>query len=196
MPPHLKRNTKGKPKRQLSLSMRALNASSVQPATVFDISRDSQLAAVATGKSVQLWQINTPMLQTTLDGHSGVVTCVSFAPNSEMLASGAEDKTVVVWGLSQAIVITTFRVRLLFDLKKICHKKCNYIFTGSHVSDHSACCDDGFSTNHFRRSRQSAVRLVGRLGHLPANNSGTVQMSCCDQQYEVCCKCPQLAFNR
>lgn len=104
--------------------MRALNASNVQPATGFDISRDSQLAAVATAKSVQLWQINTPMLQTTLDGHTGVVTCVSFAPNCEMLASGSEDKTVVVWGLSQAIVITTFRVlkRLVEFVRKTCNQ--------------------------------------------------------------------------
>lgn len=110
-PPHFKHNTKGKPIRQLSMSMRALiNAANIQPATGFDISRDSQLAAIASGKSVQLWQINTPQLQTTLDGHTGMVTCVSFSPNCEMVASGSEDKTVVVWALNQAIVTTTFRV--------------------------------------------------------------------------------------
>lgn len=111
-PPHLKHNTKGKPMRQLSLSLRAfINAANIQPATGFDISRDSQLAAIACGRSVQLWQINVPQLQHTLDtAHTACVTCVSFAPNGELVASGAEDKTVVVWNLAQAMVVTTFRV--------------------------------------------------------------------------------------
>lgn len=98
--------------RQLSLSLRAfINAANIQPATGFDISRDSQLAAIACGRSVQLWQINVPQLQHTLDtAHTACVTCVSFAPNGELVASGAEDKTVVVWNLAQAMVVTTFRV--------------------------------------------------------------------------------------
>lgn len=99
------------------MSLRALiNAANIQPATCFDVSRDSQLSAVATSKSVQLWQINHPQLQTTFDGHTGMVTCVSFSPNCEMVASGSEDKTVIVWGLTLGIIITTFKVILLFIL--------------------------------------------------------------------------------
>lgn len=110
-PPHLKHNTKGKPMRQLSLSLRALiNAANIQPATSFDISRDSQLAGVASNRSLQIWQINVPQLQTTLDGHTAMVTCVSFAPNGEMVASGSEDKTVVIWRLTLGIIMTTFKV--------------------------------------------------------------------------------------
>lgn len=114
-PPHLKANTKGKPMRQLSLSQRALiNAANIQPANCFDISRDSQLSAVAAGKSLQIWQINTPALQTTLDGHTATITCISFAPNTEILASGSEDKTVVVWKLALSIIVTTFKVTWLY----------------------------------------------------------------------------------
>lgn len=111
-PAHIKhRYTKGKPLRQLSLSKRALiNAANLLPATCFDISRDSQLAAVACARSVQIWQINTPQLQTTFDGHTGLVTCVSFAPNSEFVASGSEDKTVIIWGLALGLIATTFKV--------------------------------------------------------------------------------------
>ncbi|XP_037046627.1 uncharacterized protein LOC119081650 [Bradysia coprophila] len=109
-PKHLKHNPKGKPMRQLSLSKRALiNAANIQPATCFDISRDSQLAAVATSKSVQIWQINSPQLQTTFDVHTGTVTCVSFSPNGEFVASGAEDKTVICLGLTLGLIVTTFK---------------------------------------------------------------------------------------
>ncbi|KAJ6644572.1 Protein qui-1 [Pseudolycoriella hygida] len=109
-PKHLKHNPKGKPLRQLSLSKRALiNAANIQPATCFDISRDSQLAAVATSKYVQIWQINSPQLQTTFDGHTGAVTCVSFSPNGEFIVSGAEDKTVICVGLALRLIVTTFK---------------------------------------------------------------------------------------
>lgn len=110
-PKHLKHNPKGKPMRQLSLSKRALiNAANIQPATCFDISRDSQLAAVATSKSIQIWQINSPQLQATFDVHTGTVSCVSFSPNGEFVASGAEDKTVICMGLTLGLIVTTFKV--------------------------------------------------------------------------------------
>lgn len=101
---------KGKPLRQLSLSHRALlNAANVTPASCFDISRDSQLSAVASGRTVQIWQINVPQLTQTFEGHTGAVTCVSFSPNSEFVVSGSEDKTVIVWGLVLGLVVTTFK---------------------------------------------------------------------------------------
>lgn len=110
--PHLKRNPKGKPLRQLSLSQRALiNATNAQPATCFDISRDSQLAAVAAGRTVQIWQINSPQLTQTLDNHTALVTCARFSPNCELIASGGEDKVVVVWNLVFGLIVTTFKVR-------------------------------------------------------------------------------------
>lgn len=109
--PHLKRNPKGKPLRQLSLSQRALiNATNAQPATCFDISRDSQLAAVAAGRTVQIWTINTPQLRQTLENHTALVTCVRFSPNCEFIASGGEDKIVVVWNLVFGLIVTTFKV--------------------------------------------------------------------------------------
>lgn len=110
--PHLRRNPKGKPLRQLSLSQRALlNANNTPPATSFDISRDSQLAAVSIGRCVQIWQINTPQLTQTLDHHSGAVTCVRFSPNCEFIASGGEDKAVIVWNLVFGLTVTTFKVK-------------------------------------------------------------------------------------
>lgn len=112
--PYLKRNPKGKPLRQLSLSQRALiHTSNIQPATCFDISRDSQLAAVGSGRTVQIWQINVPKLTQTFEEHNGIVTCVSFSPNCEFFASGAEDKSIVVWNLVFGLMVTTFKVILL-----------------------------------------------------------------------------------
>lgn len=107
--PYPRRNPKGKPMRQLSSSQRHL-INAAQPASSFDISRDSQLAAIASGRSIQIWQINVPQMMQSFEEHTGAVTCVSFSPNGEFFASGAEDKTVIVWNLVFSLVVTTFKV--------------------------------------------------------------------------------------
>lgn len=107
--PYPRRNPKGKPMRQLSSSQRHL-INAAQPASAFDVSRDSQLAAIASGRSIQIWQINTPQMTQSFEEHTGAVTCVSFSPNVEFFASGAEDKTVIVWNLVFSLVVTTFKV--------------------------------------------------------------------------------------
>ncbi|XP_037926913.1 NACHT domain- and WD repeat-containing protein 1 isoform X3 [Hermetia illucens] len=102
---HRRRKKHSKP----ILSQRSTNPANIPPVTCFDISRDSQLAAVASSKSVHIMQINSPELQCTLDGHTGAVTCVNFSPNCEFLTSGSEDKTVVVWNLGLALASITFK---------------------------------------------------------------------------------------
>lgn len=108
--PYPRRNPKGKPMRQMSQSQRAIISAS-QPVSCFDISRDSQLSAIASGRSIQIWQINVPQMTQTFEEHTGAVTCVSFSPNVEFFASGAEDKTVIVWNLVFSLVVTTFKVQ-------------------------------------------------------------------------------------
>lgn len=111
--PYPRRNPKGKPMRQMSQSQRAIISAS-QPASCFDVSRDSQLSAIASGRSIQIWQINVPQMTQTFEEHTGAVTCVSFSPNVEFFASGAEDKTVIVWNLVFSLVVTTFKVIIFF----------------------------------------------------------------------------------
>lgn len=94
-------------------SQRQQQTTTLPPVTCFDISRDSQLAAIASGKCVHIMQINTPEHQSTLDGHMGVVTCLAFSPNNEFVASGSEDKNVIIWGLTLGLAATTFKVHKL-----------------------------------------------------------------------------------
>ncbi|KAI8128861.1 putative WD repeat-containing protein [Lucilia cuprina] len=56
-------------------------STTLPPITCFDVSRDSQLVAIASGRHVHIMQINTPEYQTTFDGHVAPVTCLNFAPN-------------------------------------------------------------------------------------------------------------------
>jgi NACHT domain- and WD repeat-containing protein len=104
-----KKKEKRRSRKQLVSTNRLNLNSNNHPICCFDISRDSTTAAVAIQRGIQIWQLNTPELSTTFEGHTGVITCIHFAPNTEMLASGSEDKTVMVWGLQFGILQTTFK---------------------------------------------------------------------------------------
>ncbi len=45
----------------------------------------------------------------TLEGHQGVVSCVTFDPQGGMLASGSDDKTVNLWEIQSGKLLRTFR---------------------------------------------------------------------------------------
>uniref|UniRef100_A0A1L8DGI8 Putative wd40-repeat-containing subunit of the 18s rrna processing complex n=1 Tax=Nyssomyia neivai TaxID=330878 RepID=A0A1L8DGI8_9DIPT len=102
------RTKKRKTSRHISAQKHQYNVGNV-PVTCFDISRDSQMAAVASGRSVAFWQLNTPEIATTYNYHTGLVTTVSFSPNGEFLVSGSEDKSVIVVGLALGLIVTTFK---------------------------------------------------------------------------------------
>ncbi|XP_037948244.1 NACHT and WD repeat domain-containing protein 2-like isoform X2 [Teleopsis dalmanni] len=98
-------------KRSLKRSLQSQRSPSttLPPITCFDVSRDSQLVAIASGRSVHIMRINTPEYQTTFDGHAGPVSCLSFAPNGEYLVTGSEDRTVNVWSLTLGQITNTFK---------------------------------------------------------------------------------------
>lgn len=102
-------------------SQRSGGTTTIPPITCFDVSRCSQLAAVASGRNVHVMQINSPEYQSTLDGHTAAVTCVNFAPNSEFVVTGAEDRVANVWSLNLVLISSSFKVNfytLLEIIKK------------------------------------------------------------------------------
>lgn len=61
------------------------------------------------GKTIQLWQINTPQITSTLEGHTGIITCINFSPNSEFIVSGSEDKSAAVWSVQMGVMSLLFK---------------------------------------------------------------------------------------
>ncbi|XP_034104152.1 protein qui-1 isoform X1 [Drosophila albomicans] len=84
-------------------------STTLPPITCFDLSRDSQQLAIASGRNVHLMRINTPEYQCTLEGHTCVVNCLKFAPNGEFLVTGGDDRLVRVWTLALGEIINTFK---------------------------------------------------------------------------------------
>jgi WD40 repeat protein len=51
-------------------------------------------------KSVIVWSATTGQMLARLEGHQRYVTCVAFSADNRLLASGSNDRQVIVWGLS------------------------------------------------------------------------------------------------
>ncbi|KAH8402086.1 hypothetical protein KR009_009573 [Drosophila setifemur] len=101
------------PRRKRSLKRHAQAqrspSTTLPPITCFDLSRDSQQMAIASGRHVHLMRINTPEFQCTLEGHAAGVSCLKFAPNGEFLATGSEDRLVLIWSLALGEISNTFK---------------------------------------------------------------------------------------
>lgn len=72
-------------------------------------SPDGKTLAIASSKTVGLWNVSTGQLLRSFDGHSEYVTSVTFSPNGRTLASSSwGDKTVRLWDVSSGRVLNTF----------------------------------------------------------------------------------------
>ena len=60
-----------------------------------------------TEPAVQLWDVASGKLRTTLFGHTDGVHDISFSPDSRTLASGGSDRTVVLWDVATGNYKTT-----------------------------------------------------------------------------------------
>ncbi|XP_075232823.1 NACHT domain- and WD repeat-containing protein 1 isoform X2 [Lycorma delicatula] len=80
------------------------------PISCLDISRDGTTAVTGSADSlINVWQLNTHELHSTMEGHTANVTCLAISPNGLFVISGSEDKTARVWGLTLGLVVSVFK---------------------------------------------------------------------------------------
>ena len=69
------------------------------------------LASGSDDKTVRIWTLSstgTWVCQSTLSGHSHIMSCLAFKPGDpNILVSGSWDKTLKIWDLSTAACLST-----------------------------------------------------------------------------------------
>ncbi|HEU5227251.1 MAG TPA: protein kinase [Ktedonobacteraceae bacterium] len=69
-------------------------------ARAVNLNADGQLAAFASGESVQVWEMSEGRCLHNLQGHTGEVNTVSLSKDTRWIASGSSDKTIRLWDRS------------------------------------------------------------------------------------------------
>jgi WD40 repeat protein len=74
-------------------------------------SPDGQTLAVATGMTINLWNVSDGSLLRTVE-HDSLVYCVGFSPDGQILASGSSDKNIYLWRVMDWRLLHTLRGHL------------------------------------------------------------------------------------
>ncbi|GFR47832.1 hypothetical protein Agub_g9610 [Astrephomene gubernaculifera] len=56
-------------------------------------------------KDIRLYDVTSGRLRVILDGHGGLVRCLSFTPDGRLLCSGSDDCTALVWSLENCLAM-------------------------------------------------------------------------------------------
>jgi WD40 repeat protein len=74
-------------------------------------SPDGRQLARGDDKSIRVSDAATQKELLTLNGHTGKVTALAYAPDGKFLASGGEDKSVAFWDVATAKQVRKFAVK-------------------------------------------------------------------------------------
>ena len=68
---------------------------------------DAPILASSTGKTIQLWNLQTLKPVRSLTGHRGWISALAISPNGQLLASSSLDQTIRLWNLQTGTLIMT-----------------------------------------------------------------------------------------
>lgn len=81
---------------------------SQEAVTALATSSDTPILASSTGKTIQLWNLQTLKLVRSLTGHRDWISALAISPDGLILASSSLDQTIRLWNLKTGTLIMTF----------------------------------------------------------------------------------------
>ena len=81
---------------------------STRETTSITTSPKGHLLASSYGQTIQLWDLTTGKLLTTLKGHSDWVSAITLSPDAQTIASSSLDRTIRLWSLRMGKVLHTY----------------------------------------------------------------------------------------
>ena len=66
---------------------------------------------------IKVWNLELKEVKDSFSKHTESITCVQISYDCSFLISGSRDKTLCVWDITLAVVITCFQVRLFYSFQ-------------------------------------------------------------------------------
>jgi len=72
-----------------------------EPALCIDFSPNGTLLAMGVGSALQIWDVTSGSMLTSLDGHAGQITALAFSTDGKFLATIGNDNQLFLWQVSE-----------------------------------------------------------------------------------------------
>lgn len=94
---------------------------------------------------VKLWNLDISDLSENYSGHTKAITCIAVAGDEAFIVSGSEDRTVKVWSVMMASVVTDYLVRFKTTLFEFISFSCaTMISLAYRMRPHQQCNNTSF----------------------------------------------------
>ncbi len=129
--------------------------------TVLAFSRTGRYLAIAgPGHDIRIWDVKTGKAVGHFTTPRGRIECLAFAPNSDILASGADDSTIILWDLDKKTVTPPVSTKKLLKRLLTAYKSYGLPLPAENAKPVLIKRADGYDVGFSRKATNGKSTLV------------------------------------